>query len=133
MIKQIFVNLPVKNLKRTMDFYKCLGFDFNQKFSDQNAACMILGENIYAMLLVEKFFKTFTMKEVCTAKKNTGVLLSLSVANKDMVDDLVNKAVDSGGIEQTRTHQHGWMYGRSFEDLDGHIWEIFYMDESKLL
>ncbi len=133
MIKQIFVNLPVKNLERTRSFLTCLGFDFNPKFSDQNAACMILGENMYVMLLVEKFFKNFTMKDVCSAKKSTGVLVSLSVENKDKVDDLVNKAVEAGGIEQSRSHQHEWMYGRSFEDLNGHIWEIFYMDESKLL
>ena len=130
MIKQIFVNLPVKDLKKTIDFFTKLGFTFNPQFTDENATCMIVGENIFAMLLVEKFFKTFTPKEISDAKKNTEVLLALSVESKIQVDDMIKKVLAAGGKEPRKAQDHGWMYGRSFEDLDGHIWEVFYMNEA---
>ena len=131
MTKQIFVNLPVKDLKKTIEFFTKIGFTFNPKFMDDNATCMIIGENIYAMLLIEKFFKTFIKKEISDATKNTEVLMALSVESKDVVDQMVQKAIDAGGIEPRKPQDDGWMYGRSFEDLDGHMWEVFYMDESK--
>ena len=130
--KQIFVNLPVKDLNKTIDFFKELGFEFNPKFTDANATCMIVGENTFAMLLVEKFFKTFIKKDISNAHKTTEVLIALSFDNKEEVDSLVNKAVSAGGKEPKDAQDHGWMYTRTFEDLDGHIWEILYMDESKM-
>lgn len=133
MAKQIFVNLPVKDLNKTKEFFSKLGFTFNPQFTDQNAACMIIGENIYAMLLVEKFFKTFTAdKEISDSKKTTEVLNALSADSRDEVDGMIENAINAGGREFRKAQDHGWMYGRAFEDLDGHIWEIGYMDESKM-
>lgn len=132
MIKEIFVNLPVKDLARTQDFFTKLGFKFNPKFSDDNAVCLVLGEKIYAMLLVEKFFKTFIKKEIADAGKTTEVINALTVGSREEVDSLVKKAVKAGGREPREPQEEGeWMYGRSFEDLDGHLWEVFYMDMSK--
>jgi len=132
MIKQIFVNLPVKNLKKTINFFTKLGFKFNPKFTNNDATCMIIGKNMFAMLLVEKVFKTFIKKNISDAKKNTEVLVSLSVISRKKVDEILNKAINSGGKESRKPQDHGWMYVRCFDDLDGHIWEIFFMDESKM-
>lgn len=132
MAKQIFVNLPVKDLKRSVDFFTALGFTFNPQFTDENATCMIIGDNIYAMLLVEKYFKTFIKKDVSDASKTTEVLTALSVESRDKVDEIVNKALASGGSPNLDTQDHGWMYSRSFQDPDGHIWEILFMDESQI-
>lgn len=125
--KQIFINLPVKDLKRTMDFFDKLGFSFNPVFTDENAACMIINENIYAMLLVEKFFKNFIPdKEICDTKKSAEALLALSAASRNDVDELIKKVVAAGGSEYRQTQDYGWMYGRAFQDINGHIWEVFY-------
>jgi hypothetical protein len=132
MAKQIFVNLPVKDLNKAIEFFTKLGFTFNPKFTDENATCMIIGENMFAMLLVEKFFKTFTKKEISDAKKSTEVLIALSVGSKEKVDEMVNNAIEAGGKEAREPQNYGWMYGRSFEDNDGHIWEILYMDERNM-
>ena len=132
MAKQIFINLPVKNLKKSMEFFSKLGFNFNLQFTDDKAACMIIGENIYAMLLLEKFFKTFTNKEICDAKKNTEVLIAIDAESKKAVDELVRKAVEAGGSTYRNSQEQGWMYGHSFADLDVHQWEVLYIDESKL-
>ena len=132
MQKQIYVNLPVKNLNKSKEFFSKLGFTFNSKFTDENAACMIIGENIFVMLLLEKFFKSFINKEISNAKKSTEVLLAITVENRKKVDEIIKKAIESGAIETREPQDHGWMYGRAFEDLDGHVWEIFYMDESKM-
>ncbi len=129
---QIFVNLPVKDLNKTIEFFTKLGFKFNPKFTDKNATCMIIGENIFAMLLVEKFFKTFIKKEIADARKTTEVLNAIAVESRNKVDEIISRAKKAGGKEPREAQDHGWMYGRSFEDLDGHIWEIFYMDESKM-
>jgi len=131
MAKQIFVNLPVKDLKKTVKFFSKLGFKFNSKFTDDKAACMILGKDMYSMLLLEKFFKSFIKKEIADSKKNTEVLVALSVDSKKEVDNMIKKVMDSGGKEARDPEDYGWMYARAFEDLDGHIWEIFYADESK--
>ncbi len=129
MSTQIFVNLPVKDLKKTIAFFTKLGFKFNPQFTDENATCMIIGDNIFAMLLVEKFFKTFIPdKDISDAKKNTEVLLALSIESRTKVDQMMANVIDAGGKEPRKPQDHGWMYGRAFEDLDGHIWEIFYMD-----
>jgi len=130
--KQIFVNLPVKDLKRSIDFFTGLGFTFNPQFTDDKATCMIIGENIYAMLLVESFFKTFTKKDIADASKTTEVLTALSVEGREKVDEIANKALQLGGSPNTEAQDHGWMYARSFQDPDGHIWELLYMDESQL-
>jgi predicted lactoylglutathione lyase len=126
------VNLPAKNLNKTIEFFTKLGFKFNPQFTDENATCMIVGEDIFVMLLVEKFFKTFTKKEICDTSKNTEVIVALSVEGREKVDQMINKAIEAGGTESREPQDHGWMYGRSFEDINGHIWEIIYMDENAL-
>ena len=131
MPKQIFVNLPVKDLKRSIDFFSKLGFEFNPKFTDENATCMIVGENIYVMLLVEKFFKTFTPKEISDATKQSEVIIALNTENNQKVDDMVKKAVAAGGKAYREPKDYGFMYQHGFQDPDGHLWEVFYMDESK--
>ena len=93
---------------------------------------MIVGEDIFVMLLVEKFFKTFTKKEICDTTKNTEVIVALSAESREKVDQMINKAIEAGGTEPKEPQDHGWMYERSFEDINGHLWEIIYMDESAL-
>jgi len=132
MVKQIFINLPVKDLKKSMVFFEKLGFSFNMQFTDDSAACLMIGENIYAMLLLEKFFKTFTNKEIANAKKLTEVLIAIDVESREEVDEMIRKAVDAGGVTYRNPQDHGWMYGHSFADLDGHQWEVLYMDESQM-
>ena len=132
MAKQIFVNLPVKDLGKTIEFFKKLGFEFNPQFTDENATCMVVNENIFVMLLVEKFFKTFTQKEICDTMKNTEVITALSTESREKVDQMLENVIKAGGKESRKPQDHGWMYGRSFEDLNGHIWEIIYMDEKAL-
>jgi len=129
---KIFVNLPVKDLNKTIEFFTKLGFKFNPQYTDENATCMIVGDDIFVMLLVEKFFKTFTKKEISDTSKNTEVIVALSVEGKENVDQMINKAIEYGGKESREPQDHGWMYGRSFEDIDGHLWEVIYMDESAL-
>ncbi len=130
MATKIFVNLPVKDLKKTVEFFTKLGFTFNPQFTDENATCMIIGGDIFAMLLVEKYFKTFTKKEICDTTKDTEVILALSTDSREKVDQMINKVIGAGGRESREPQDHGWMYGRSFQDIDGHLWEIFYMVES---
>lgn len=132
MASQIFVNLPVKDLKKTTEFFTKIGFTFNPKFTDENATCMVIGENIFAMLLVEKFFKTFTKKNLSDTAKSTEVINALAVESKEKVDEMVKRAIKAGGKEHRAPQDHGWMYGRSFEDIDGHLWEVFYMDQSAM-
>ncbi len=129
-VTKIFINLPVRDLNNTIDFFTKLGFKFNPQFTDENATCMIVGEDIFVMLLVEKFFKTFTKKEICDTSKDTEVIVALSVESREKVDQMINKALESGGKESREPQDHGWMYGRSFEDINKHLWEIIYMDES---
>ena len=132
MITNIFVNLPVKDLNKTVEFFTKLGFTFNPQFTDENATCMIVGKDIFVMLLVEKFFKTFTKKEISDTTKNTEAIVALSAQSREEVDQMMEKVVDAGGKEARDPQDHGWMYGRSFEDINGHLWEIFYMDESAM-
>jgi uncharacterized protein len=132
MATKIFVNLPVKNLNKTIEFFTKLGFKFNPQFTDENATCMIVGEDIFVMLLIENFFKTFTKKQISDTSKNTEVIVALSVEGREKVDQMINKAIESGGRESGEPQDHGWMYGRSFEDIDGHLWEVIYMDESAM-
>lgn len=131
MVKQIFVNLPVKDLKKTMDFFTKVGFTFNPKFTDEKAACMEIGENIYAMLITENFFQTFTKKKIVDTSTTTEVLNALTVGSRGEVDSMLNKALAAGGVEPRAAQDYGWMYARAFQDIDGHVWEPFYMDERK--
>lgn len=130
MARQVFVNLPVRNLAKTKQFFAQLGFTFNPQFTDEHAACMILGNDSFAMLLVEQFFKNFIPnKSICVAEKTTEALVAVTADSRKHVDEMIEKAVAAGGREYRKAEDHGWMYGRAFEDLDGHIWEIFCMDE----
>jgi uncharacterized protein len=129
---KIFLNLPVRDLNKTIEFFTKLGFKFNPQFTDENATCMIVGEDIFVMLLVEKFFTTFTKKEISDTSKNTEMIVALSMESKEKVDQMINKVVEAGGKESREAQDRGWMYGRSFEDINGHLWEVFYMDESAL-
>src|SRR4051812_10458567 len=127
MHSQIFVNLPVKDLKRSVDFFTQLGYTFNPQFTNENATCMILGENLFAMLLVEKFFSGFTTKAICDTTKATETLNCLSCESREQVDALVAKAVANGGTAPRPVQDHGFMYAHGYEDLDGHTWELVYM------
>lgn len=127
---KIFVNLPVRDLDKSKAFFAKLGFTFNQQFTDETAACMVISADIYAMLLTHAKFKQFTRKEIADATKTTEVLTALSMDSKDEVNGLVDKALASGATEARPPMDHGFMFERSFNDLDGHIWEIFYMDPS---
>jgi len=129
---KIFVNLSIKDLNKSVAFFTKLGFSFNPQFTDENATCMIIGEDIFIMLLVEKFFKTFTKKGVCDTSKNTEAIVALSVESREKVDQMIEKAIEAGGSEPREKQDHGWMYGRSFEDIDGHLWEVFFMEESAI-
>ncbi|HSP99933.1 MAG TPA: VOC family protein [Candidatus Dormibacteraeota bacterium] len=128
MATQIFVNLPVKDLRRSVEFFTRLGYAFDPRFTDENATCMIVGENIFVMLLVERFFQTFTNKPLCDATKSTEAIVCLSVASRAAVDDLVARAIAAGGSAPRPPQDHGFMYGHGFQDLDGHLWELIYMD-----
>jgi predicted lactoylglutathione lyase len=128
MSTKIFVNLPVKSLKKSVDFFTQLGFRFNPKFTDDTATCMIITDDIYAMLLIHDKFKDFTPKTIANAHASTEVLIALSFDNRTKVDELVNKAIAAGGTEARAPMDHGFMFTRSFNDPDGHIWEIFWMD-----
>jgi predicted lactoylglutathione lyase len=127
--KQIFVNLAVKNLEKSKAFFAALGYTFNQQFTDANAACMVIQEgSIHAMLLVEDFFKTFTDKSLTDTSKSTEVLLCLSCESRAEVDEMVAKALAAGGTVPRAPQDYGFMYGHGFQDIDGHLWELSYMD-----
>ena len=130
MATQIFVKLPVKDLKRSVEFFTRLGYNFDPQFTDENATCMIVGENIFVMLLVESFFKTFTKKELCDATKSTEVLVCLSAESRAKVNELVAAAVAAGGTTPMESKDYGLMYQHGFQDLDGHLWEFIYMEPS---
>jgi uncharacterized protein len=129
--KQIFVNLPVKDLKRSMEFFGKLGYTFNPQFTNDDAACMVIDENIFAMLLMEPFFQTFTERTIIDAHSSVEVLIALSSDSRESVDKHVDGAISAGG-RKLKTLDYGWMYNRSYADLDGHVWEIAYMDLSKV-
>ena len=132
MIKQIFVNLPVKDLSKTRKFWEDLGFSFNPQFSDDKGAALVLGENIYAMLLTEDFYKTFiNQKQIVDATVMSEVINAVSVENKEEVDQIVDKAYALGATKYREADVYEWMYSRAFQDLDGHFWEFVYMDMSK--
>lgn len=130
MATQIFVNLPVKDLEASKAFFTQLGYRFNPDYTDENAACMVVSDDIYVMLLVERYFQTFTRKPVADAKKSTEVLVCLSCESREQVDALVAKAVAAGGTAPRQPQDHGFMYGHGYEDLDGHVWELVHMVSS---
>ena len=132
MHKQIFVNLPVKDLPRTKAFFGQLGFGFEPKFTNDAAACMPVGENIFVMLLTEPFFKGFIDKEICDAQRSTEVLVCLSCDSREEVDSLVGKASAAGGKPHREPRDYGFMYSHGFEDLDGHVWELAWMDPAAI-
>lgn len=133
MATMIFVNLPVKDLPRATVFFGKLGFTFNPQFTDETAACMVVSETIYAMLLTEAKFQSFTPKPVSDARQSTEVLIALSLDSRQAVEAMVNKAVAAGGRIYAAPNDHGFMYQHGFEDLDGHIWELFYMDPNAVV
>ncbi|NOT22839.1 MAG: glyoxalase [Nitrospiraceae bacterium] len=132
MISKIFVNLPVKDLDKSMAFFKAIGFSFNQQFTDKTAACMIMSDDIYAMLLTHNKVKEFTNKPIADAHKTVELLTALAVENKAKVNELADKAIKAGGKEVNAPKDYGFMFLRSFEDPDGHIWEIFWMDQTQV-
>jgi predicted lactoylglutathione lyase len=128
MATRIFVNLPVRHLPASIEFFTKLGFSFDQRFTDETATCMIVGENIFVMLLTHEKFQGFTPKPVCDATQSTEVLVCLTRDSREQVDDLVRKAVAAGGSTYNQPQDHGFMYGHGFQDLDGHIWELIHME-----
>jgi uncharacterized protein len=127
--RKLFVNLAVRDLKKSMAFFSALGFEFNPQFTDDKAACMIISGDAYAMLLTEPFFKGFTKRELCDTSKQTETLVALSCGSRAEVDEMVRKAIAAGGQRAMEPQDHGFMYGWSFYDPDGHHWEVFWMDE----
>jgi predicted lactoylglutathione lyase len=129
MTKMIFVNLPVSDLARATAFYQAVGAEKNEQFSDGTASCMVFSETIYVMLLTHDKFRQFTPKKIADAKTSSEVLICISADGRDAVDDVVGKAKAAGGAaDPSPTQDYGFMYGRSFEDPDGHIWEVMWMD-----
>src|SRR5215203_2490972 len=128
MATKIFVNLPVRDLNNSIEFFRKIGFPHNPQFTDETAACMVISEDIYAMLLTHAKFKEFTPKEICDATKATEVITCLSCESKMQVDDIIGKAVAAGGNTYKSPMDYGFMYGNAFQDLDGHIWEFIWMD-----
>ena len=126
--RKMFVNLAVRDLKKSMAFFSTLGFGFNPKFTDENAACMIVNGDAFVMLLTEPFFRRFTTRELCDTSRHTEGLLALSCTDRSEVDALVKKAIAAGGQQAMDPQDHGFMYGWSFYDPDGHHWEVFWMD-----
>jgi predicted lactoylglutathione lyase len=127
MHSQIFVNLPVKDLKRSVNFFTSLGYTFNPQFTDDSATCMILGDNLFVMLLVEKFFGGFTNKAICDTSKATETLTCVACSSREQVDSLVSKARAAGATVPRQAQDHGFMYAHGYEDLDGHTWELIHM------
>lgn len=132
MSRKIYVNLPVKDLGKSVDFFTQLGFEFDPRFTDESATCMIISDEAFVMLLVEDRFKDFTTKDICDATTHTETILALSADSREQVDDLVNKALAAGGQPSNDPMDEDFMYGGSFLDIDGHLWEVIYMDPSAL-
>lgn len=132
MAKKIFVNLPVSDLNRSMEFFKKMGYEFNPQFTDETAACMVISDDIYTMLLTNGKFKEFTPKEIADSSKTTEVITCLSCDSKDELNNLMEKAIAAGATENNEPKDYGFMYQRSYSDLDGHIWELVWMNEDEI-
>jgi len=128
MVRQIFVNLPVADLKASIAFFTRLGFAFNPDFTDDTATCMIVGENIFAMLLTRERFAGFAPHPPADARATTEVLLALQLESREAVEAMVKAAVSGGGNTYSAPQDHGFMYQHGFQDLDGHVWEVFRMN-----
>lgn len=128
MATQIYLNLPVKDLNRSVEFFKALGFSFNPEFTDENATCMIINDNAFVMLLVEGFFKTFTSKKIADSTDTTEAIMAFSVDSREAVDETVRNALAAGGSPSQEVQDYGFMYNHSFQDPDGHLWEVMWMD-----
>ena len=130
--RKIFVNLAVKDLKRSIDFFTTLGFGFNTQFTDEKAACMVISEEAYVMLLTEPMFRTFTRRELCDLSRHTEGLFAVSCSSRAEVDAMVATAVAAGGSHAMDPQDHGFMYAWSFYDIDGHHWEVMWMDPATI-
>ena len=128
MTRKLFVNLPVSDLQRSIDFFTQLGFTFNPQFTDDSATCMLLSDEAFVMLLVEPRFRDFVTKQICDTTTHTEVIMCVSADSREEVDTLVHKALAAGGKPSNDPIDHGFMYGWSFQDPDGHLWEVMYMD-----
>ena len=126
--RKIFVNLAVRDVQKSIDFFTTLGFAFNKQFTDEKAACMVVSDEAFVMLLGTAFFKTFTRREIADTSRHTEVLLAVSCGSKGEVDEMVRKATAAGGAPAMDAQDHGFMYVRSFYDIDGHHWEVMWMD-----
>ncbi|HYI03123.1 VOC family protein [Hyalangium sp.] len=131
--RKIFVNLPIRDLKRSVEFFTKLGFSFNPQFTDDKATCMIVSEEAYVMLLVESYFKDFTKKQICDTRTFSEGIFALSADSRAEVDELVKTALAAGGTHAADPKDHGFMYGWSFYDLDGHHWEVMWMDPTAIV
>ncbi|UPK67259.1 VOC family protein [Chitinophaga filiformis] len=132
MPSKVFINLPVKDLQRSMTFFKNLGFSFNPQFTDEKAGCMVVSDSIFVMLLTETYFKSFIDTQVCDANLETEVLIALDAESSDEVKAFVSKAESLGAKIYAEPKDHGFMYQHSFADLDGHKWELAYVNMSQL-
>ena len=130
MSRMLFVNLPVQDLTKSVQFFTSLGFEFNQHFTDENATCMVVSDQAFVMLLVRPFFSTFTTKQVADSSTQAETIIGVSAESREEVDALVDKALHLGGTPSKEASDEGYMYGRSFLDLDGHAWEVMWMDPS---
>ena len=129
--KHLYVNLPVKDLDKSTAFFKGIGFEFNEQMTDKNAACLIIGPNMFVMLLVEEYFQTFSKKHVADASSSTEVILSITADSRADVVELVEAALAAGGTVSNEKMDNEFMYGWSFEDIDGHLWEVMYMPDNE--
>ena len=129
---QIFVNLPIKDLKKSMDFFWKLGYTFNPQFTDEKATCMIISDTIFVMLVVEDYFKTFIIKEIADASKVTESMIALSMESKQKVDEMLAKAVEAWATIPKKVNDYGFMYEWTFQDLDWHLWNPFWMDPANI-
>lgn len=131
MKKQIFINLPVADLQKSVNFYTAIGFTNNPQFTDETAACMALSDEIFVMILTHAKFNEFTKKKIADTKSTASVINSISVESKDAVNDFMTKALNAGATESNEAKDYGFMQQRSLSDLDGHLWEVLYMDLTK--
>jgi predicted lactoylglutathione lyase len=132
MERKIFINLPVRDLNKTSTFFARMGYSFDPQFSDEKAKCMIISDDIYVMLLTEPFFKSFTGKDIPDTSKTSEVILSLNEESREAVDNFMEKCISAGGKDLTKPQEMDFMYTRSFEDPDGHLWEVFWMDMARM-
>ena len=130
--RKLFINIPVNDLARSKEFFSTLGFSFNRQFTDDKAACMVVNDDAYFMLLTEPFFRTFSDREPVDPKRYTGSLFALSCRSRAEVDEIVRKAIDAGGSHAKDPIDEGFMYGWSFYDIDGHHWEVLWMDPNAI-